>query len=84
MVTYDPSHYSQPVSMDHNKPVIVPVGSDALGQIGGCGLHFHWSVYFDDVINDDRCSNDGQWRKLGPIECKVREKCAPVGGVMYN
>ena len=33
---------SQTVAMDHNKPILVPVGSDSLGQIGECkGDGFH-------------------------------------------
>lgn len=29
-------YYSRTMSMDYTKPLIVPAGSDALGQIGGC------------------------------------------------
>ena len=30
------SSFSRSMSMDHTKPLIVPAGADALGQIGQC------------------------------------------------
>ena len=37
--------HSHSVSMDHNKPLIVPVGSDALGQIGKWFILYIYMIF---------------------------------------
>ena len=44
------SLYSRTMSMDYTKPLVVPAGSDALGQIGESCTYVILSMYYDNMI----------------------------------